>query len=204
MIPFSTPLDVIMVAGRALGGGLSLEQENDTSLIQQMATGDRNALATLYDQHGPLLLGVALKIMSHRAEAEDLVHDVFLEAWRSAADYDAQRGSVRCWLLIRLRSRALDRKRSGFAKRVSAVDDPRSLERPMILEEDPILSPDHHTLRRVLRELPPEQQQVLELAYFSGLSSSEIALRLEIPIGTVKSRTAMGLSRLRLALGGAV
>jgi RNA polymerase sigma-70 factor (ECF subfamily) len=181
-----------------------LEQENDTSLIQQMATGDRNALATLYDQYGPLLLGVALKIMSHRAEAEDLVHDVFLEAWRSAADYDAQRGSVRCWLLIRLRSRALDRKGSGFAKRVSAVDDPRSLERPMILEEDPILSPDHHTLRRVLRELPPEQQQVLELAYFSGLSSSEIALRLEIPIGTVKSRTAMGLSRLRLALGGAV
>ena len=173
----------------------------DARLISAMSQGDRGALATLYDRYCGLLLAVATRILRERREAEDLVHDVLLEVWRQSADYDGTRGTVRAWLLVRLRSRALDRKKSVGATRVIAVDPEKLNEQREVLNEDPALAPDRTALRRALAALPEDQRTVLELGYFEGLSSSEIAARIDAPIGTVKSRVAAALAKLRAGLG---
>lgn len=167
----------------------------DEALVTAMAAGDRGALATLYERHAPLLLGLALKIVRERREAEDLLHDVFLEAWRSAKDFDPKRGRVRTWLAIRMRSRALDLQKSA---RVSRNTGDGGLD--LVVDESESASPDHRRVRRALAELGQDQRRVLELAYFEGLSCSEIAERVAIPVGTVKSRIAAGLDRLRSGL----
>ena len=168
--------------------------------MRAIANGDTQALARLYDRHAPLMVGLARRIVGGKPEAEDIVHDVFIEAWRRAADYDGNRGSVKAWLLLRTRSRAIDfRKSAGVARMVptgdgawlSALVDPRG---------DESEAPDREHLRRVVAALNVEQREVLLLGYFEGLSSSEIATRVGIPIGTVKSRVAAALSALRLVL----
>lgn len=172
--------------------------DDDVALVRAMAAGERGALATLYDRHAPYLLALALRILKVRGEAEDLLHDVFLEVWRSARDYDPARGRVRTWLVIRTRSRALDVVKSARVSRRGG--DEQVLER-VVAEGDVTTTPDQARVRRALTELSPEQRAVLELAYFDGLSCSEIAERIEVPIGTVKSRVAAALSRLRHTLG---
>lgn len=167
----------------------------DESLVAAMAAGDRGALATLYERHSPLLLGLALRIVREKREAEDLLHDVFLEAWRSAKDFDPKRGRVRTWLAIRMRSRALDLQKSA---RVSRNTGDGGLE--LLVDDTEGSSPDHLRVRSALAELGQEQRRVLELAYFEGLSCTEIAERVAIPVGTVKSRIAAGLDRLRSGL----
>jgi len=174
---------------------------SDAALVQAMACGDGEALSELYDRFDSLLMAVALRLLHNRAMAEDLVHDVFLEAWRAAGTYDRGRGTVKTWLLVRLRSRALDRLRSAAVSRQvdhGGVDLPEP-ERDR-RADDPGLLHDRLRLRRVVSELPPDQREVIELAYFEGLSGSEIAVRLGVPLGTVKSRTAAGLGRLRETL----
>lgn len=170
----------------------------DVELVRAVAAGDRAGLAALYDRYAPLLLGLAVRIIRDRREAEDLLHDVFLEVWRSARDYDRTRGRVRTWLVVRMRSRALDVLKSARVSRRSG--DPEVLER-LVAEVEPGESPDRQRVRAVLTELTADQRQVLELAYFDGLSCSEIAAHVAIPIGTVKSRLAAGLGRLRQLLG---
>src|SRR5215212_2887556 len=160
-----------------------------------MATGDRTALASLYERHSALLLGLALRIVRERREAEDLLHDVFLEAWRSAKDFDPKRGRVRTWLAIRMRSRALDLQKSA---RVSRNAGDAALE--TLVDDGVSVSPDHGRVRAALAELGADQRRVLELAYFEGLSCTEIAQKIAIPVGTVKSRIAAGLDRLRNGL----
>ena len=118
--------------------------------------------------------------------------------WRSARDYDLTRGRVRTWLVVRMRSRALDVLKSARVSRRSG--DAEALDR-MVAEPEPGEAPDRQRVRAVLAELTAEQRRVLELAYFDGLSCSEIATQLAIPIGTVKSRLAAGLGRLRQLLG---
>jgi RNA polymerase sigma-70 factor (ECF subfamily) len=145
------------------------------------------------------MFGAALRLLRERREAEDLLHDVFLEVWRKAGDYDPARGSVRTWLLVRLRSRALDRRKSVYHTRVVALEE-RALEREEAPLGDPSMDLEREAVRRALRQLPEAQQAVLELAYYQGFSSSEIAARLGIPLGTVKSRVAGGMARLREAL----
>lgn len=174
--------------------------DGDAELVRAVARGDRAALAHLYDRFSPILLAVATRILGERREAEDLLHDVFLEVWRQAADYDSTRGSVRAWMLIRLRSRALDRRKSAGATRVVSLEaetERTGEEREASSAEDPALAPDRTAIRRALAALPDEQRIVLELGYFEGLSSSEIAARIDAPIGTVKSRVAAGLAKLR-------
>jgi RNA polymerase sigma-70 factor (ECF subfamily) len=185
-----------MTAGSQWGPPSS--DDDDVELVGAIAAGDRTALAGLYDRYAPILLGLAMRIVRDRREAEDLLHDVFLEVWRSARDYDLTRGRVRTWLVVRMRSRALDVLKSARVSRRGG--DPEVLER-MVAEPEPGESPDRQRVRSVLAELTAEQRQVLELAYFDGLSCSEIAAHLAIPIGTVKSRLAAGLGRLRQLLG---
>jgi RNA polymerase sigma-70 factor (ECF subfamily) len=175
------------------------DDAEDEVLVAAMAAGDRAALATLYERHGSLLLGLALRIVRERREAEDLLHDVFLEAWRTAKDFDPKRGRVRTWLAIRMRSRALDLQKSA---RVSRNTGDGGLE--LLVDEGDVASPDHGRVRRALAGLVADQRRVIELAYFEGLSCTEIAERVAIPVGTVKSRIAAGLDRLRsgLSAGG--
>lgn len=169
----------------------------DAAMVHAMAKGDRGALARLYDRFAPILLAVGTRILGERREAEDLLHDVFLEIWRQAADYDPSRGSVRAWMLIRLRSRAIDRRKAAGVTRVVSYDSDRSIEEREAPSGDPTFAPDRTAVRRALAELPEEQRVVLELGYFEGLSSSEIAARIDAPLGTVKSRVAAALAKLR-------
>ncbi|MEZ4233378.1 MAG: sigma-70 family RNA polymerase sigma factor [Polyangiaceae bacterium] len=171
-----------------------LETLEDAQLIRAAANGQRRALAALYDRHAPSMLALALRVLAQRQEAEDLVHDVFLEAWKRAADYDANRGSVRAWLLLRTRSRALDRKKSVRVKRSVSLE---SESLPETGRRGADTAPDQARLRQVLLELPSEQREVLVLGYFEGLSSTEISSHMGIPIGTVKSRVAAALAKLR-------
>ena len=175
-------------------------ETSDPDLVAAMARGDGQALGVLYDRHAPTLLATGVRILGNQREAEDLVHDVLMEAWQKAGDYDRARGSVRTWLLVRLRSRALDRWRRAGRIKILAMEE-RTLDDILPAPAaDPGQSVDHARVRVAVQELPEAQRQVLELAYFEGLSSSEIAERLAIPIGTVKSRTAAGMAKLRSAL----
>jgi RNA polymerase sigma-70 factor (ECF subfamily) len=170
----------------------------DAALVKAVAEGDRKALAQLYQRFAPSLLAVALRILGERREAEDLLHDVFLEVWRQAAQFDPARGTVRAWLLMRMRSRSLDRRKSAGFSRVVSLEDQDDVR--ATAGEDDALAPDRSAVRRALGELPEDQRVVLELGYFEGLSSTEIAARINVPVGTVKSRVAAALAKLRLGM----
>jgi len=173
--------------------------ESDEALVRAIANGDTGALAALYDRHAPLMLAVSRRIVLGKSAAEDIVHDVFIEAWRRAADYDQSRGSVKAWLLLRARSRAIDlRKSAAISRTVSTGDGDwlATLADPQSVASE---APDRARLRDLLSTLTAEQSEVLLLGYFEGLSSSEIASRVGVPIGTVKSRVAAALAELRLA-----
>jgi len=177
---------------------VSEPEEPDSAVLQRLAAGERAALGVLYDRHAGILLALGLRIVGLRREAEDLVHDVFLEVWRHAGDYRAERGSVKTWLLLRMRSRCLDRVRShGFSRSAPLEHEPArggAAER----HERRL---DGARARALLEQLPSAQREVLELGYIEGLSFSEIAARLEIPIGTVKSRVSAAMTKLRTDLG---
>jgi RNA polymerase sigma-70 factor (ECF subfamily) len=177
--------------------------EADAEVVAAIAGGDRKALAALYQRFAPSLMAVGLRVLGDRREAEDLLHDVFLEVWRQAAQFDPARGTVRAWLLMRMRSRSLDRRKSAAFSRMVSIEEQRDEVRAP--SEDDTLAPDRQALRRALAALPEEQRTVLELGYFQGLSSTEIAARLSIAVGTVKSRVAAALAKLRsgLSAGGA-
>ena len=169
-----------------------------------MARGDSAALAQLYDRYAGTMLALAQRIVGRGAEAEDVIHDVFLEAWRHSADYDSARGSVKSWLLLRTRSRSLDVQKSArVSKKATGLDDAwlAELGDP---GRDTTAFADQTRVRQVLVALSPEQREVLLLGYFEGLSSSEIAERVGVPLGTVKSRVAAALSALRSALSDSV
>ena len=174
------------------------DDAEDARLVAAMAQGDRNALAALYERHSGVLLALALRIVRERREAEDLLHDVLLEAWRAAKDFDPNRGRVRTWLAIRMRSRALDLQKSA---RVSRNAGDAGLD--VIVDEREGKSPDHARVRAALGQLTDDQRRVVELAYFDGLTCSEIAAQIAIPVGTVKSRLAAGLRQLRDTMGAA-
>jgi RNA polymerase sigma-70 factor, ECF subfamily len=180
------------------------ESVDDVAVVHAMARGDSAALAVLYDRYSGSMLALAQRIVGRGAEAEDVIHDVFLEAWRHAADYDRARGSVKSWLLLRTRSRALDVQKSARVSKQAAVLDDSWLSQLGDPTRDTAAGADQMRIRKVLVALPPEQREVLLLGYFEGLSSTEIAERVGVPVGTVKSRVAAALAALRGALSDSV
>ena len=166
--------------------------------MQRIQEGDSNALAELYDRYTPLLYSVALQILRCPADAEDAIQETWLQAWKRSMTYDPRRGTVAAWLLTVARTRALDRYR-GKASRGRAESRPDLDPRPA--PGDPAALAAHTDLSKRVREaldqLQPQQRRVLEIAYFRGLSQSEIAEELGAPLGTVKSWTRQGLLRLR-------
>lgn len=170
----------------------------DLELVREMARGNARAMAMLYDRFCGTLLVVARRMLRDPALAEDLVHDVFLDAWRRADSFDPTRGGLRTWLLVRLRSRAQDRLRSAYARR----EIPSALvgDAPAPEGEAPIVILDRRRVGILLGRLPAEQRQVLELTYVRGLTAPEVAVHMRSALGTVKSRTAAGLAKLRSAI----
>ncbi len=175
-----------------------LAPPDDGVLVASMALGDRRALGELYDRYAPLCLAVGRRILRDQAESEEVMHEVFVEAFRAAATYQRERGSVRTWLGLRMRSRCLDRVKSAGRSRRVGLDD---VAPGRMVAPSTGASGDERRIADVLATLPPDQRLVIELAYFDGLSSSEIAERVGVPLGTVKSRTAAALAKLRAALG---
>jgi len=166
-----------------------------------MSEGDERALGTLYDRWVPAVHSLVLHIVRDSAEAEDVVEEVFWQAWRQAARYEPSRGSVSTWLLTIARSRALDKLRSLRRTRDETV--------PLAVATDAVASPvatpqgaaelsERRTLvAAALQELPREQREALELSYFAGLSQTEIAERTGQPLGTVKTRMRLAMQKLR-------
>jgi RNA polymerase sigma-70 factor (ECF subfamily) len=175
----------------AAGGA---EPAEDARLMALVVRGDKVALATLYDRHASVLLALGTRILSDRTLAEDVVHDVFLEAWHHARAFDAGRGSVRAWLVTRMRSRSLDRR--GKVQRTARVAESAARESSPVVGEE-MAGADRERVRRGVAGLPEELGTIVDFAYFEGLSASEIAARLGLPIGTVKSRLARAIATLR-------
>jgi RNA polymerase sigma-70 factor (ECF subfamily) len=166
------------------------------SLLRRMAAGDTDALGTLYDRFGGLVSALALRILRDGPEAEDVVQEVFLQAWRQATRFDRSRGAPEAWLCTMTRSRALDRLR----KRVSRREDP-SEAAPV-----PTAVPRNEealAVRTAIGTLSEDQRRALELAYYEGLTQAEIAARLREPLGTIKTRIRTAMIRLREILGHA-
>ena len=169
----------------------------DEELVARMAAGDRAALAALYDRYGTTLMALAQRLLRSPNDAEDLLHDVCMETWRQAHTYRPSRGSVRAWLMTRLRSRAFDRLRSPRHGLMELRHTSGGADEPVGRAIDPILRLDCERAQRALAGLPPDLRAVLELAYLEGLAHPEIGERLAIPLGTAKSRLARALTMLR-------
>lgn len=163
------------------------------ALLKAVAAGDHAVLGELYDRYAGLAYGLAMRILRDAADAQDVVQEVFVQVWRQAGRYDSARGSPEAWVCTIARTRALDRLRRRAARREGVAVPPAPSTRPPAADE--ALS-----VRSALRSLSDEQREALELAYFEGLTQSEIALRLGEPLGTVKSRIRTGMMRLREAL----
>ncbi len=174
------------------------------ALIERIAQADQTALATLYDTTNRLVYGLTLRVLNDTGAAEEVVLDVYTQVWRQAASYDTGRGSPMAWLTTIARSRAIDRLRSGWQTQqrqasLDAVTDKETVAANP--EEATAMSERQRIVRQALAQLSPEQREVIELAYYSGLSHSEIAAQLGQPLGTVKTRTRLGMMKLRAALG---
>ena len=172
------------------------------TLIPLIAAGDRAAFRQIYDQHAARLYAIALRITRQAPLASDAVHDAFLQLWRNAGRFDLQRGNPEAWLVSLVRYRALDIARHR-SREVSDNDLPERVDD----DPDPLArltaSRDAAALRRCLDTLEPERRKLLTMAFIEGLSHSELAERLHLPIGTVKSWIRRSLQALRLCLEGA-
>lgn len=179
----------------------TLTTPTDGQLLEGIARGDESSLAALYDRYHNLAFGLALRVLNDRGRAEDVVQDAFLAVWRKAGSYAEARGSVKTWLATIVRNRAIDIVRG---RRESDSDDEAVLlaledSRPSVLEQV-TASLDRDVLRTVVASLPAEQRQAIAMAYFQGLSHSEIAAATDLPLGTVKSRIRLGMQRLKAQL----
>ncbi len=182
---------------------------NDLSLVADMARAEERAAAALYDRHGAVMYGLALRMVGEAADAEEVVLDAFAQAWREADRYDTSRGSVLGWLTTIVRTRALDtiRARGRRSKMVDAAS--ARLDEPAAMGE-PLPSPDRAAeeseragaVSSALKSLPEQQRRAIELAFFEGLTHQEVAERLREPLGTVKTRIRLGMLKLRDMLGG--
>lgn len=161
---------------------------------------DETALAAAYARHASALTDVAHAILRNRAEAQDVVQDVFLRLWRRPEGYDAARGELEAYLRLLVRSRALDRWRQGVTARRAAerlTSESHAGSSPETPEEALVRSVDRAALRSAVRELPAGQREALALAYWGDLTAEQVAARTQVPLGTAKSRVRLGLQRLR-------
>lgn len=189
----STPLSLIEP---------NLRNKQLAELISQIASQDQEAMSTLYDTTNRLVYGLLLRILNDHATAEEVLLDVFTQVWRQASRYDGTRGGPMAWITTIARSRAIDRLRSGKQElqREESLETVVQYAASDNVEEDVANAEMRAIIQKAMELLTPEQREVIELAYYSGMSQSEIALKLNQPLGTVKTRTRIGMMRLREAL----
>jgi len=178
-------------------------QEGDVLLLKAIAARDEAALAQLYDRYDRILFGLLMRILNNREEAEDVLQETFLQIWRKAADFDESRGRPFTWLVTLARSRAIDRLRTlASRERVAEARAREVSEEISDAATDALKSEQRGLVSDALAKLPDEQKRPIMLAYFDGLTQSEIATRLGAPLGTVKTRMRTGMIRLRELLAG--
>jgi RNA polymerase sigma factor (sigma-70 family) len=168
----------------------------EEELVAAIVRGDERALAILYDRFGRLAYGVALRILRDPALAEDAVQDAFVGAWRTAASFDGRRGNAQTWLLTLVHRRAVDIVRREARRRTQPLDD-APVAAHESTEKEAVVREQRRAVQSALAQLPADQREALELSYYGGLTQSELAERLGIPIGTVKSRVFAALANLR-------
>ena len=178
----------------------------DSDLLTLIAKGDRRAFGHLYDRSSQVLFTLSLRMLGDREEAEDLLQEVYTEVWRKSVRYDARRGSPMAWLITLTRSRGIDRLRARASRghgMTESIDD-APVARTQGHDPTPFDQQADAEVRvmvmKALLELPAAQRQALELSYYEGLSHSEIAERLKEPVGTIKTRIKLGMSKLKIAL----
>ena len=170
------------------------------ALIRRVAGGEQSAVTAVYDATNRLVFGLILRVVGDRATAEEVLLDVYTQVWRQAATYDTSRGVPLAWIMTIARSRAIDRLRARRPDQqkkepLDAISEVRATG--ISPEEASVYSERQQLVRTALQTLSPEQREVIELAYYAGLSHSEIALKLGQPLGTVKTRTRLGMIKLR-------
>ena len=177
--------------------------------MRDVARGDTEAFALLYARYAPIATALARRILRQRNLAEETVQEAFLAVWRHPDRYLTHRGSVRSWLLSIVHHRAVDLVRREESQRTRAAHlmsvtptDCEPTDPGEVVVQVIGTSEEREAVRRALEHLPPEQRQIIDLMYFGGLSQTQISERLCLPLGTVKSRTLLGMRRLRAALGG--
>jgi RNA polymerase sigma-70 factor (ECF subfamily) len=190
----------------AASDGKQRRADEDAALVSALATDEVTALEQLYDRYSALVFSIALRVLHDHTVAEDVTQEVFLRVWRQPASFDPERGRFISWLSSVARNRSLDELRKLTRRRgaedqieeaVLYLPDQSRGEDP---QEQAILAEERVRIRAALAELPPAQREVIELAYFSGLTQVEIAERTGDPLGTIKTRVRLGMHRLREAL----
>jgi RNA polymerase sigma-70 factor (ECF subfamily) len=171
---------------------------SDEALVALVARGDEDALAELYDRVGRIAYGLALRVLRDERHAEDAVQEAFLQVWRSAATFRAERAKASTWILTLVHRRAVDLVRREERRQAEPLVDEADLaQAPEQTEEAAWLRFERERVQTALKQLPDTQREALELAYYGGFSQSELADRLGVPLGTIKSRMFAGLARLR-------
>jgi len=182
---------------------VSADPINAVYLVRQVARQDREAFSRLYDRFSSLVFTLAMRMLKVRSDAEDLLQEVFVQVWRQGSNYNEDRGSPEAWIINIARSRAIDKIRAirRMEKSFVLTDDPARAESSANVEASAAESEARLAMDSALANLPEAQRKVLELAYFDGLTQTEIAERLAEPLGTVKTRMRSGIQRLREIIG---
>jgi RNA polymerase sigma factor (sigma-70 family) len=175
---------------------MSFAQLSDETLLAQVGRGDEPALGELYDRFGRVAYGLAVRILRDKTLAEDAVQDAFLGAWRTAAAFDPRRGTASTWLMTLVHRRAVDLVRREDRRKTDQLGD-APIASGETTDEQAAVREERRRVQAALAELPADQREALELAYYGGLTQSELAERLGVPLGTVKSRMFAGLAKLR-------
>jgi RNA polymerase sigma-70 factor (ECF subfamily) len=179
--------------------------EDAAVLIARIAGGDREAFSRFYDAFAGIVFGLIRRVLRDPGASEEVLQEVFWQVWREASRYDAGRGTPEAWLLMRAKSRAIDRLRSVRRRDrtfVTPVDESSARAAAPGLDRPGATMEDRDVVERALDRLPAAQREVIRMAFFEGLTQSEIASRLVEPLGTVKTRARLGLERLRSVLRG--
>lgn len=175
----------------------------DSVLIERMKAGDENALAIIYDRYSAMLFGLLMRILRDRQEAEEVLQDLFFQLWRNAAQFDAGRGSLPAWLMVIARNRAISRLRGRPRLEILEEEDggfANTFISPGSIEDEAFRSQLAERVSDALGKLPVEQRQAVELAYFEGMTQTEIAARTDSPLGTVKTRVRSAMQSLKQIL----
>ncbi len=187
-------------------GDSDYKQLRDEELMQRLLHKDKRAFEAIFDRYGDLVYSTSLRVLRDAHLAQDVSQEIFVRLWRKPESYMAERGRFLTWLISVTRNRAVDEIRSRGRRLRHETASPEEQEREFPAGEanDPALNAQladqARTVRAALTELPPEQRQVIELAYFGGLTQQEISDRLDQPLGTVKTRIRLGMQKLRAAL----